>query len=364
MKKLFYYALTGICVAMFSSCTDEPGGNDQNDGDVITGTPYSGMYILSEGAYGQNDARIDWLDFETGVYTEDMYASVNSSVVMELGDVGNDLQLNGDRLYAVVNGSHKVEVMKASTLERIGQVNISSPRAIAFAGNYGYVTSWVDGDNDNGSVVEFDLSTLEITRTISVGPEPEGIAVSNNKLYVANSGGMHYPNYSDEVWTISLSDYSVVDKIQVGVNLHRVVADFDGSIWVNSRGNYYDVSSNLHRITGTEVETFDVLCSGFALTSDKVYYYAQDYDYTTWESVNYFGTINLADSTVGGSFITDETASEIAAPYGIFAAGNKVFIADAENYASSGSLYVYDSDGTRLYEYSTGVCPATAVFLP
>ena len=52
----------------------------------------------------------------------------HSDVIKELGDVGNDLQIYGSKLYAVLNSSHKVEVMDARTLVRIGQIDIPNCR--------------------------------------------------------------------------------------------------------------------------------------------------------------------------------------------------------------------------------------------
>ena len=58
-----------------------------------------GFYLLNEGNMGSNKATIDYFDYTTGYYRKNMYAEVNPSVVMELGDVGNDIQIYGSKLY-------------------------------------------------------------------------------------------------------------------------------------------------------------------------------------------------------------------------------------------------------------------------
>ena len=85
-----------------------------------------GMYILNEGNMGSNKASIDYVDFENGLYARNLYAERNPTVIKELGDVGNDLQIYGSKLYAILNSSHKVEVMDARTLVRIGQIEIGA----------------------------------------------------------------------------------------------------------------------------------------------------------------------------------------------------------------------------------------------
>lgn len=362
MSKLTLKVLA-LCAMALCACSEDPeipSGDQQ--GDPLPSKNYTGMFILNEGAYGQNNARLDYLDFETGNYYENLYDQANPGVVMGLGDIGNDLQLHQGRLYAVVNGSHKVEVMSASDAKRIGQVEVSSPRNIAFSNGKGYVTSWVDNGADNGSVVEFDLETLEVTRTVSVGQEPEGIAVLDGKLYVACSGGMHSPNYSSELWELSLPGLTVENKITVAPNLHRLQAN-GGALWVSARGNYADISSGLFKVEGGEVKALGVPCAGFALSPSKVYYYASEWSNATMSFAMAYGTFDRPSLTAGASFITDGTQADIAAPYGVFTDGESVFLTDAKNYVSSGALYVYGLDGKLQQTFKTGICPSSVAFV-
>lgn len=366
MKKFGFMAAASVVVAL-ASCSEEPEiptGDQQ--GDPIPSTDYASLYVMSEGSWGQSNARIDRLDLESGQYFENVFAVANESAVLSLGDVCNDLELYGNRLYAVVNGSHKVEVMDAKTLKSYGKIDVSSPREIAFSGTKGYVTSWIDGANDNGSVIEFDLNTLEVTHTVSVGQEPEGIAVSGGKVYVACSGGMHYntTGYVDELWALNVSDLSVSEILHVAPNLHRLQADTDGSLWVNSRGDYAANPSGLYHIVGSQVTSMGVPCAGFALGEDKIYYYGSEYSLATGEYTTTYGTIDRATMTPGASFITDGSDANIAAPYGVFAAEGRIYVTDAKNYASSGSLHVYGSDGELQQTFTAGICPAAVVFVP
>ena len=102
-----------------------------------------GMYLLNEGAWGSNKASLDYLDFTLGKYTRNIYAERNPEAVKELGDVGNDAQIYGGRLYLVINSSHKVEVLDKRTAKRIGQVDIPNCRYIGFSGGKASVSSYV-----------------------------------------------------------------------------------------------------------------------------------------------------------------------------------------------------------------------------
>lgn len=363
-NKHFWLAIGCLALTACSNDPDDGGSGDTQPGDVIDCSGYSAMYLLNEGGWGHNNARIDVLDFTSGTYSQDAYVSANPSTVLELGDVGNDFQLHNQRLYAVLNGSHKVEVMNAANLTRIGQVNVSSPRYVAFTSTHGYVTSYVDGNNDNGSVVEFDLSSLQITRTVSVGQEPEGIAIVDNKLYVAHSGGLHYPNYSDQIWEINISDLSITDKITVAPNLNRLFADSDGALWVNSNGNYADIGSGLYRIKNGEVKSANVPCMRFTISGETVYYYASEWSNSTYSYAVSYGTVDRNTLASGSSFITDGTETEITMPYGIFATGDLIFVMDAKDYVSSGAVNIYDNNGKLIDRYTAGICPSSAIFIP
>ncbi len=79
----------------------------------------SGMYILNEGNMGSNKADIDFWT----TARPPMPANARKrdwTVVKGLGErTGNDLQIYDGRLFAVINGSHKVEVMDASRQKKI-----------------------------------------------------------------------------------------------------------------------------------------------------------------------------------------------------------------------------------------------------
>ena len=87
---------------------------------------------------GSNKARIDYMNLQTGVYITNIYGQQNPNQIKELGDVGNDIKVYGSRLYAVINCSHKVEVMDLQA-HRIGQVDLPNCRYLAFADGKAYI---------------------------------------------------------------------------------------------------------------------------------------------------------------------------------------------------------------------------------
>ncbi len=339
-----------------------------------------GMYLLNEGNLGSNKATIDYIDFVNARYIRNIYAERNPNVVMELGDVGNDIQIYGSKLYAVINCSHKVEVMDAKTCKRITQIDIPNCRYIRFADNKAYVTSYVgavgiDPNAQLGAVFEIDTATLQITRQVTVGYQPDGLEIMGDYIYVANSGGYRAPDYDSTISVVSRQTLKQVEKIPVALNLQHIHKDNYRKLWVSSRGNYADTPSQLcvleHKgtsISGIVVtDTIDqVPCSDMVIIGDSLYYYSVAWNNQTESNYIGYGIINVrTKQVVSNQLITDGTDSNIKVPYGIAVnpCTHDIYITDAKNYVTSGVLHCYSPDGKKKWSIRTGDIPAHLTFL-
>jgi DNA-binding beta-propeller fold protein YncE len=334
-----------------------------------------GFYLLNEGNMGSNKSTLDYFDFATGEYHRNIYADANPSVPKELGDVGNDLAIYGSRLYAVINCSNKVEVMDARTARRLGQVEIPNCRYIGFHGGYAYVTSYAGPVEINpdykqtGYVAKVDTATLEVTARCLVGFQPDELEIAGGKIYVANSGGYMAPNYESTVSVIDLGSFTETGRIEVARNLHRLCADRHGNLWVSSRGDYFDQPSRLYRIDiaqGRLVDSLDIAVSNFHLNGDSLYLYGVEWSYITMRNEVSYGIVDVAKgAVVTRSFITDRTDSLIRVPYGILVhpQTGDIYVTDARNYVSPGTLYCFDASGRRKWDVRTGDIPAHFAFL-
>ncbi len=333
-----------------------------------------GFFLLNEGNMGSNKATLDYYDYQTGIYQKNIFAVRNPDVARELGDVGNDLQIYGSKLYAVINCSHFVEVMDVRTARHISQISIPNCRYITFSGKYAYVSSYagpveIDPNARLGYVAKIDTATLQVIDECIVGYQPEEMVVVGNKLYVANSGGYRVPNYDNTVSVIDLNTFTVTKTITVAINLHRMEVDRYGMIYVSSRGDYYDVPSMTFIIdskTDEVVKSLELLPnSEMAIAGDSLYIYSSYWSYiTNTQTVNY-AIYNVKTHEVETrSFIKDGTDGQIKVPYGI--AVNKkageFFVTDAKDYVTPGKLYCFNLDGTLKWSVTTGDIPAHFAF--
>lgn len=352
--------------------------------DIVPETPapdtgVRGFYLVNEGNMGSNKCTLDYFDYFTGLYARNFYAERNPNVIKELGDVGNDVGIYGSKLWVVVNCSHKVEVMDAHTGIRLGQVDIPNCRYVRFHRGKAYVSSYVgpvriDPDAPKGAVYEVDTLSLAVTRKVSVGYQPEEMEVVDDYMYVANSGGYRAPDYDRTVSVIEMIDFKQVQQIPVGINLHRLKKDNRKQLWVSSRGDYRERPSRLYvlgKVAGynrMEVkDTIPIACSNMAVRGDSLYCYATEWnEYTASNTITYAIVNTETHEVVSRSFITDGTEKNIEIPYGIaiHPETGDIFITDAKNYVSSGTLHCYSREGKLKWSVRTGDIPAHIAFLP
>lgn len=338
----------------------------------------AGMYLLNEANMGSNKSSIDYVDFRNAYYVRNIYAERNPEVVKELGDVGNDIQIYGNKLYAVINCSHKVEVMDVCTCKRIGQVDIPNCRYIRFAKGKAYVSAYVgpvaiDPNAQLGAVYEVDTASLAVTRKVTVGYQPDELEVLGEYLYVANSGGYRAPDYDSTVSVVEIYGMKQIQKIPVGINLHRIRKDRYGKLWVTSRGDYNTIPSRLYVLDRKDKnskemvvkDTLDIPCSEMYIQGDSLYFYSVEWNKQTERNTVTYGIIDVrTGQLVTDHFITDGTEQDIVIPYGICVhpTTGDIYVTDAKNYVSSGVLHCYDRHGKKKWSVRTGDIPAHMAF--
>lgn len=370
----------GVCFCLNSCREDELVVPTEYDiiGDEKTDGSIRGFYLVNEGNMGSNKCTLDYYDYHTGLYSRNFYAERNPKVIKELGDVGNDIGIYGSKLYVVVNCSHKVEVMDSKTGVRLGQIDIPNCRYIRFYRGKAYVSSYVgpvliDPDAPKGAVFEIDTTSFSVTRKVTVGYQPEEMEIIDDYMYVANSGGYRVPDYDNTVSVVQMIDFKQVQQIPVGINLHRVKKDRYNKLWVSSRGDYQSRKSCLYVLEKRKgynqmivSDTLPVACSNMAIKGDSLFFYATEWNnYTSSNSISY-GIIDVrTKEIISNNFITDGSEKDITIPYGIAVhpETGDIFVTDAKNYVSSGTLYCFNKEGRKKWSVRTGDIPAHIVFL-
>ena len=384
MKQILYYILP---LLMLSACRQDVMIVPMEDIDTGGKTQKSeiiGMYLLNEGNMGSNKSTLDYLDLSgndsTVHYYRNIYSERNPSTVMSLGDVGNDCQIYGSRLWLVINCSNKVEVARAEDAVKVGKVDVPNCRYVTFKDQFAYVSSYVGSvysgsSSPLGSVYKVDTLSLEKVDSCSVGYQPEEMAIIGNKLYVANSGGyqgMTGQGYESTVSVIDLGTMQETEKITVAPNLHHVKADKYNQLWVTARGNYMDEEGSIYwleqdgngqmKVGGHLEQPVSDLC----IVGDSLYFYGSQWSEITMSNTVTYGIIDVrTHQIISTSLSSAPEISKIRMPYGIIVnpIHKDFYLMDAKNYVSSGELLHFLSDGTFDWKVKTGDIPAHAAFL-
>ena len=122
---------------------------------------------------------LSMIDLNTGTVVND---------ILILGNVPNDLQIQGSTAYVVNSTSVDINVIDLVTNTKMSVITLlpdSNPweMLIPLSGNRAFVTN--SGLN---SLSVIDLVTGTMTDEISVGTWPQGMALLGTRLYVVNTG--------------------------------------------------------------------------------------------------------------------------------------------------------------------------------
>ncbi len=348
MSNFKFQIVLCFCIMLLSCRTDEVI-YPTIPTDVTDEVQQGGLYVLCEGNMGSNKARLDYMNLETGTYYSNWYGAQNPKQVKELGDVGNDIAVYGSKLYAVINCSHKVEIMDLQA-HRIGQVDIPNCRYLAFHGDKAYVSAYVGSLADPdllGSVFEIDTATLQITREVKVGHQPDELCVVDDKLYVVNSGGYLTNRYDSTLSVIDLTTFTETQQIVVGLNPTRVRVDDKNHLWVCCQGNYAATKPSLVILDhATVLKRISVACSNISIYGNTAYVIDNETN-----TLRAFSTIDFTEQP------QPIDISNYEHPYGLLAMTDVLYVTDAKNYVSSGVLHCYSYDGREHWRALTGDIP-------
>lgn len=356
MKKNLAKWLLPVLVFMQACSKDDTGPTPATP-------PAKGLYVLSEGGFGMNNTKLGFYDLSSAAFSGDYFVQQNPAET-GLGDTGNDAVIYGGKLYIVMNKSSQVVVLNAfggAVLKRIDfgtAPNFKNPRYAASARGKIYVTAY-----DN-TVSIIDTTTLNIAGSIAVGANPEGIAAHGNYLYVANSGAFNFPDVDSTVSVIDLNTSLEIKKIKVGLNPNKVEVASNGDIYVSAYGNFGNVPASISVINSSSNTLKTTLGATYQYSHvrifDNIAYFYNNYG--SGSTARVYNTNTNTD--IRAEFVTDGTI--ITTPYGINIdeQNGDVYICDAKDYVTAGTVTCFDNLGKKKFSFSTapGVSPNKVVF--
>jgi YVTN family beta-propeller protein len=337
----FKKSITALFAAVaISSCS-----SDDTPQQNITRDFSDGFLVLSEGNFGTSNSNVTHI-------RDGFIGYENNILAPELrGDTGQSILINNGLVYIAFNNSDRIEIVDRKTFKSVATIKegIESPRYMALANGKIYVTNWGDEEIPTDDFIAvIDPKTNKVTKEISVAEGPEKIIASEGKLYVAQKG----VNNSGNTITIidSFDDVIVGSPISVGDRPNSL--QISGSeIWVlcggekpwgkpeeNTAGGLYKIVKQAGRVVSSILFTNkDLNPQNLTLTEKNAYY-------TEGNNVYKFA---LTDTAFPSDALFKTGASNL---YGFAIKENGIFVADAKDFITSGSIFVYslgEQSGTQ-----------------
>ncbi|WP_157417810.1 DUF5074 domain-containing protein [Aequorivita capsosiphonis] len=347
MKKLLLLSLTTL---LFISCSSD---DDNTSSEYIPDDYEKGVFITNEGPFNNGSGTITYISEDYSTVAQSIYKSVNG---FDLGNIVQSMGFENDNAYIVVNNSNKIMVANRYTFESVDSIktDIASPRHfIGASGTRGYVTNWGDpNDNSDDFVAVLDLRSNEVVTTIPVDFGPEKMVSHNTKVYVAHQGG-----YGQNNLVSVISGISVEKTITVGdVPNSMVVSGNELYVLCGGTPSYAgtETSGSLVKIdllTETVTDTFN-----FA-TTDHPTNLTADGNNLFYSLNGKVYKVNTSSVTLPGTGIIDGLF------YALKAKDGKLYATDAGDFASKGSLKIFDlSTNQEIQDFQTGIIPGGIYF--
>ncbi len=336
-KCLLYTAL--LATLIVAGCRkDKPS---QPSVEPILAAAGGGVFITNEGNFQYGNASVSYFDFNTHQVIEDMYSSVNSTA---LGDVCQSLYLYNNKAYLVLNNSSKIEVVDATSFNRIATIsNLHSPRYFLPVSNHkAYVT-----DLYAGKIHIINLFSNEKTGAIPCPGWTEEMILSYGKVYVTNKS-------KSFLYIIQTSNDAIIDSISISKGANAIRSDKYGRIWVSCSGGsgsmpgLYCINPIADTVEKSLLYT-TAANSPWRLSingsADTLYYLNQHVYRLSIES----------ESLPTSAFIESEGRNFYG--LGVDPTNGNIYLADAVDYVQRGWVYRYRSIGTPIDHFNAGIAP-------
>src|SRR4030042_1267431 len=280
-----------LLLIIFTACDENPL--------IMTGYDFSdssGVYIVNEGNYMQDNATLSFLNLESMKVYNNVFFNANET---RLGDVAYSMVINGNKGYIVINNSGriysinirnarfkgkltglispryiyivndkkgyvtdlysmKIRIINPSTYKVTGEIDVCnknpfnqhSTEQMAGYGNYVFIGCW---SYDN-KILVLDTTTDRIVDSMTVTKQPNSLVIDkNNKLWVLSDGGFPGSAYGQETAALSR-----IDAETRNIELVMQFPSLDDSpieLVLNGSGDtLYFILRGIHRMSITDEE--------------------------------------------------------------------------------------------------------------
>jgi hypothetical protein len=343
-----------VVTALLFGCRSNPTAPSTETPNAATG-----VYVVNEGNIMRGNSSLTlYLPGSAKTYG-DVFAAANGR---PLGDTGNDIAILAGKVYIVVSGSQKIEVISAEDQRSVGTLVFPgqrTPYRLAIVNeSRAFVTNLYDT-----TVTCFNPSTLQIIGDrVRVGRNPQGIAYANGKIYVCVSGF----GYDSTVVVFNATTGASIKTVAVGDSPNDIGVGANNVVYVkcDGRSDYNDSSKDTPGSLVAINSDNDVIITkavlplatyghpGRLTVGSKGYgFFASKNGIHQFRLYNSLIEINvtLIASLPAYGLTLDDTA-------------DLLYATDAKDYVQNGDVYIFDLQGKQKAKFQAGVIPGALAF--
>ena len=230
-----------LCFFILNSCVNSETEQTLNNRSFV--------FVACEGNFGASNGSIHIID-ENG----------ETSSVNDIGDVVQSLEVYNNKLFVIVNNSHKILAydITENGLSLPGievSTNGSGPREMVIVNDNLYFTNWNTND-----VKILNLFNYTISDFISFEGKPESIIYDNNNLYVGIQLNNDYSD-SNMLYEININSGEITNEFEIGYGPTSIIKANDNIYVANT---YYDENFNaFFSTTRVELNTNQITINNY-----------------------------------------------------------------------------------------------------
>jgi hypothetical protein len=340
MEMKFKSVLWFITAALLIGCND----SDSDSNSDSDGLYDDGFIVINEG--NMSGGTLSYVDENFTVTTNDLYASVNAGD--GLGAFVQSVFEEDERVFIVSNGSNVITVVNEDDFTLIDKIdtNLAVPRYGVVYNNRIFVTnqnSFLTTTDDYVAV--FDANTYAHITNINLNDAADRIMEENGKIIVANGAF----GVGNGITVINPQTNTITAQIPTAV-APNTIDEENGFLYVLC-SNFADPSQlvKIDLATNAVVSTIVfpenmVNCANLTIENNALYF-------TQNQKVYRFPL--TATEVVDVPLFT----SQATVLYGFAVEDNRIYVADAEDYQSAGTVFVHDSSGNLTNTLTVGLIP-------
>ena len=328
-------ALFAATLLFTTSCrTDDPIDEPQPKGAYE-----NGIFLSNEGNFGSPTATVSFISNDLSIENK-IYSANNGGAV--LGDVLQNIGVNGDNAYLILNNSNKIEIVNRYTFKKVATVSdqVSQPRYIAFAGNNFYVT------NSSGSskfVNVYNSTTNALVKKIDLTSSGERIVEASGKIFVQNASF----GSGKKITIINPTSNTVEKEVTVpNGNIKKTIS---------TGGNVYTIASTstdsyIYKLSPTGAISSTITLTGIA-NGNNLEIDGTKFFFSSGAKVY---SMDLSSTVIPTTPVLTLTDNSWSALYGFSVIDGKIYISNANGFTADSTVEIYSTAGTLLKTVTAG----------